>query len=302
MQELDAMRIYLRVAELAGFSAAAANLGIPKSTVSSAIQQLEDDLGTRLLHRTTRKVQMTQDGQVFYQRCKDLLADVEELKTLFRQDPAALAGRLRVDMPLAIARDLVLPHLPEFLQQHPGLELELSSTDRQVDIIGEGFDCVLRVGELKDSSLIARPLGYYRIVSCASPAYLQRTGTPTTLEELRRHQLVNYVQTLGGHDPGFEYYDPQSSGQLRYFPMSGNLTVNNSESYLQACLAGIGIIQAPKSGMLPYLQSGQLVEILPQYQSPPIPVAFVYPNRRHLPKRVRVFMDWVEALVLPRLE
>ena len=159
-----------------------------------------------------------------------------------------------------------------------------------------------RIGELEDSSLIARPLGYYRIVSCASPAYLERFGTPATLEDLKCHQLVNYVQTLGGRDPGFEYYDPQSPGQRRYFPMAGNLTVNNSESYLQACLAGIGVTQAPESGMLPYLQTGQLIEILPQYQSPPIPASFVYPNRRHLPKRVRVFMDWVEVLIVPRLE
>ena len=152
MNQLEAMQIYVRVADLASFTQAAESMGIAKASVSAAVRQLEGVLGTRLLHRTTRKVQMTQDGQVFYERCKDLLADVDEIQTLFHKDPASLRGRLRVDMPLAVARDVLVPNLPDFLSAHPELEIELSSTDRKVDLIREGFDCVLRVGVLSDSS------------------------------------------------------------------------------------------------------------------------------------------------------
>ena len=183
MNPLDRMQIFARVAELASFTQAAQVLGIPKATASLAVQQLEAQLGTRLLHRTTRRVQLTQDGQVYYERCKDLLDDVEELQALFQQPGgAALRGRVRIDMSTGIARQLVLPRLPELLQHHPLLEVELSSTDRRVDLVREGFDCVVRVGQLADSGLIARPLGQLRIINCVSPGYLEKVGEPQTLE------------------------------------------------------------------------------------------------------------------------
>ena len=190
MNQLDAMHVFVRVAELASFTRAADSLGLPKASASTAVQQLENLLGTRLLHRTTRKVQTTQDGQVFYERCKDLLADVDELQGMFRQAPQALRGRLRVDMPSGMAHSVVIPRLPEFLDLHPQLELELSSADRRVDLVREGFDCVVRVGTLGDSALIARPLGQFRVANCASPTYLQRYGVPRTLEDLATHRLV----------------------------------------------------------------------------------------------------------------
>lgn len=300
MNQIEAMHIYQRVAELAGFTAAADSLGLPKATVSAAVQQLEALLGTRLLHRTTRKVQMTQDGQVFYERSKDLLADMEELQTLFRNEQSALRGRLRVDMPQAVARDVVIPRLQEFLHEHPQLEIELSSTDRRVDVVREGFDCVLRVGTLADSSLIARPVGEYRLINCASAAYLAAKGTPRTLDDLASHQLIHYVTVLGGRSPGFEYLDPADKG-TRFLPMQGALTVNNTESYLGGCLAGLGIIQVPEAGVVPYLDSGQLLEILPDLRPAPMPVTLIYANRRHLPKRVQAFMAWMETIMQPRL-
>ena len=301
MNPIQAMQIYVRVAELASFTQTAESMGLPKASISTAIQQLEAELGTRLLHRTTRRVQMTQDGQVFYERCKDLLADTEELLGLFRDDQAVLKGRLRVDMPSAVARDVVLPRLPEFMQTHPALEIELSSTDRRVDLVREGFDCVLRVGVLGDSSHIARTLGDYRMVNCASPAYISSFGLPEYPGDLAGHRLIHYVSTFGTRDSGFEYVDPESPGSVKYIAMPGALTVNNSDAYYGACLAGLGMIQVPDAGVRAALDNGQLIELMPQYRAAPMPVSLVYANRRHQPRRVQVFMNWLEAIIRPRL-
>ena len=292
MNTLEAMQAFVRVAELASFTQAAERLGLPKASVSQAVQRLEAEVGSRLLHRTTRRVRLTQDGQVFYERCKDLLADMDELQGMFRQSPNQLSGRLRVDMPTAVARHRVLPRLPDFLNAHPGLSIELSSTDRRVDLVREGFDCVLRIGSLEDSGLIARPLGQLSQINCASPAYLARFGTPQGLDELARHQLVHYQHNLGGKPAGWEWLDGQ---QLRHLPMAGTVTVNSTETYQAACLAGLGLIQAPATGLRPLIEAGLLVEVLPAFRAPPLPVALLYANRRQLPRRVQVFMDWLTA-------
>ncbi|WP_428827570.1 LysR family transcriptional regulator [Azonexus sp. IMCC34842] len=301
MNQIEAMQIYVRVAELASFTQAAQRLGLPKASISTAVQRLENLLGTRLLHRTTRRVQMTQDGLAFYERCTDLLADMEEVQGMFRANPAELAGRLRVDMPLIMARDLVTPQLPAFMAAHPQLAVELSSTDRLVDPVREAFDCVVRVGTVSDSSLIARGLGYYRMINCVSPAYVTRFGTPQSLDELTGHRLVHYVPTLGTKSPGFEYLDANNGNQTRFLPMPGALTVNNSEAYQAACLAGLGLIQAPEVSLRPLIDAGRLVEVLPAYRAHPMPVSLLYANRRHLPRRTRLFMAWLAELLHPRL-
>jgi DNA-binding transcriptional LysR family regulator len=295
------LRIYGRVAELASFSAAAASLGLPKATVSTAVQRLEAALGTRLLHRTTRRVSMTHDGRTVFERGRDLVDDVDELRQHFRGDDAALAGRLRVDMPLAIAREVVVPRLPEFLRAHPKLEIELSSTDRRVDLVREGFDCVLRVGTLGDTTLVARPLGEYRIVNCASREYVARHGVPRSLAALSRHRLVHYAPVLGSPPDGFEYADPADPARSRYVAMDGSVTVNNSDAYLGACLAGLGIVQVPEAGVREPLADGRLVQVLPKFRPPPMPVSLVYAHRRHLPRRVQVFMAWIGAVLADRL-
>ena len=293
MIALDRMHIFTRVAELASFTQAADVLGLPKASVSNAVQQLEAALGTRLLHRTTRRVQPTQDGQAFYERCKDLLADVDELQTMFQQAGAqALRGRVRVDMPTAQARQAIIPRLPELLQLHPLLELEISSTDRRVDLVREGFDCVLRAGPVLDAGLIARPVGLMRMVNVASPAYLQTHGVPHTLDDLARHQLVHYAPTLGAKTTGFEVALPDGKA-LRTITMTGAITVNNAEAYTAACLAGLGIVQVPAVGAQPLLKTGQLVALLPGHVAPPMPLNLLYANRRNLSRRVRVVMDWL---------
>ncbi|HTU67501.1 MAG TPA: LysR family transcriptional regulator [Steroidobacteraceae bacterium] len=299
MNTLESMQVFMRVAEQASFTRAADSLGLLKATVSQAVAQLENSLGTRLLHRTTRKVQMTLDGHAYYDRCKELLADVESVQTMFQRSGEAVRGRLRVDLPLRLARSYVIPRLPEFLRAHPQIEFELSTTDRLVDPVQEGFDCVLRVGASRDPQLIARPVGQLEFINVASADYLQRRGTPRTLEDLATHDLVHYTSVLGSRSEGFEY--PGGEGGFKLLAMSGPVVVNSSDAYHAACLAGLGIIQAPELGMREELARGEVVEILPQLIPAPMPVSLLYAHRRNLPKRVRVFMDWVAEVVQPVL-
>jgi DNA-binding transcriptional LysR family regulator len=299
MNSIDAMRMFVRVAELASFTQAADSLGLPKSSVSTALQKLEAELATQLLHRTTRRVRMTADGQQFYERCRDLLADLDEVQTMFQRSGQSLTGRLRVDMSSGLARHQVIPALPAFMAAHPALQLELSCSDRRVDLVREGFDCVVRVGTVADSSLIARPLGAFEILNCASPTYLRTYGTPQTLDALSTHTLIHYTSTFGGPADGWEYRD--EDGRYRSLPMAGALVVNSTEAYQEACVAGLGFIQAPASGLRALLDRGALVEVLPQYRAEPMPVTLLYPQRRNLSRRVRLFMDWLEQTLAPHL-
>jgi DNA-binding transcriptional LysR family regulator len=305
MSTLDQMQIFTRVAELASFTQAADALSLPKASVSNAVQQLEANLGTRLLHRTTRKVHLTQDGQAFYERCKDLLVDMDELQTMFQQPGVQpLRGRVRLDMSNGLARRAVVPNLPKLLAEHPQLEVEISSTDRRVDLVREGFDCVVRVGNVSEPGLVARSLGHMRMANCASPAYLQKHGIPKTLADLANHHLVHYVSTLGAKSVGFEYAQmgkgtggaPDSS-----LPMQGAVTVNNAIAYQEACLAGLGLIQVPAVGVGDFIAQGRLLYVLPQHVASPMPVTLLYANRRNLSKRVRVVMDWLAAIVQAHL-
>jgi DNA-binding transcriptional LysR family regulator len=298
MNELDTIQIFLKVAELGSFSGAARQLGLPNATVSSAVRQLEANLGTRLLQRTTRRVQMTQEGEAFYARSRDLIGDFDALRTMFRGGADMLAGRLRIDMSVAMAARIVLPRLHEFMARHPQLLVDLGTADRRVDVIREGYDCVLRAGTLQDSSLVARPLGSYRLVNCASPAYLRAYGTPRTLDDLARHRVVHYDAQLGGSAPCWEWFDGE---RTRTAPVGATLTVNGTVAYEMACVAGLGLIQAPEAGLRERLGDGSLVEVLPDYRPAPMPLAFVYPTRRHVPARALAFMDWAQALLAPYL-
>lgn len=299
MPSVETLQLFVRVAELASFTQAAQSLGLPKASASTAVQRLETSLGTRLLHRTTRRVQLTHDGQVYYERCRDLLADLDDMQNMFQPTTHGLRGRLRVDMPMRMAQDLIIPRLPEFLRAHPQIELELSSTDRRVDLVREGFDCVLRVGPLSDSSLVARPLGRMGMANLASPAYLAAHGEPQTLQALSGHRLVHYVSSLGQRCPGFEWQDAE--GQVHFEPMGGVLTVSDSGAYNAACLAGLGIIQVPVHGREVEFADGRLRPILQQFQAAPMPVHLLYPHRRQLPRRVQVFMQWLADQVTPWL-
>ncbi|MDA7415582.1 LysR family transcriptional regulator [Xenophilus arseniciresistens] len=292
--DLNALRIYLLVAESASFTRAAERLGLTRARVSAVVQQLEAELGTRLLARTTRSVRVTPDGQLFAERAQALLLDSEELQALFQRQPAALRGRLRVDMPGQLASQVLIPRLPEFLSAHPQIELELSSTDRRVDLVHEGFDCVIRAGSLRESGLVARPLGCMPQINVASPAYLATYGVPRSLEDLAQHRLVRYSSTLAGAVQGWEY---TQDGEPRMLPMAAVLTVNNTVAYEAACLAGLGLIQAPAQGLGEWLKQGALVEVLPEHRAEPLPVTLLYAHRRQVARRVQAFMDWVAGVL-----
>ncbi|NTY35353.1 MULTISPECIES: LysR family transcriptional regulator [Burkholderia cepacia complex] len=298
MQNLDALLIFARVAEMTSFTRAAESLGIQKGRVSMVIRGLERDMGVALLHRTTRRVQLTEDGRAFYLRARDLLAEVQELQSMFSGNGAPLRGRLRVDMPTELARSVVVPALPQLMAAYPELELELSSTDRRVDLVQEGFDCVIRLGPIVDETLIARPLGKLRMTNAASPSYLARYGIPHTLDDLRSqgHRMVHYTLTLGARHAGWEYPDGDRYASL---PLPSAMQVNSVQTYHAAGLAGIGLIQAGYSALAHHIESGALVEVLPDLRPEPLAASLVVAHRRNLSPRVRAFMDWIERLLEP---
>lgn len=296
--ELHELQVFARVAELGSFTRAGEQLGLAKGRVSAAVQRLEAQLGTRLLQRTTRHVRLTPDGEQFLARCRDLLADAEQLRGMFQPAAAGLRGRLRLDLPSTFARDVVIPRLPQFLASHPLLEIGISSTDHRVDVVREGFDCVLRIGALADSELVSRPLGELPMCNLASPAYLRAHGTPVSLEDLAHHRVVHYAARLGTHGAGWEY---QQDGVVRVHPMRSTVVVNGTDAYQAACLAGLGLIQAPVRGTRRLVEAGQLVEVLPQFTAAPLPVSLVYPHRRQVPPRVQAVMQWLAQVVAPEL-
>jgi DNA-binding transcriptional LysR family regulator len=294
MDRLEQMTVFARVAEMESFTGAARSLGLPKTTVSLAVQQLEERIGARLLHRTTRRVHLTQDGALFYERCKDLLADAEDVETLFQRQPEALTGRIRVDMPTRMARLHVIPKLSQFLDIHPAVELELGCTDRPVDLVRDGYDCVVRVGTVEDSGLVARRIGEYRVINVASTAYLKQHGTPRCLQDLEKHYIVQWAQVLGAKPFGFEYLE---GGECKELAMRGRITVNNAEAYLAACVAGLGIIQVPEVPFDEERNRRHLVEILPKLHGKPMPITILFPHRRKLSRRVRAFIEWLERVL-----
>ena len=231
---------------------------------------------------------------MLYERSKDLLSGMDEIESLFSADDAELAGRLRIDLPTMMARRVIVPALPRFLERFPRLDVEISCTDRQVDLLREGFDCVMRIGMLSDLDVVARPVGRLSMRNCASPAYLERHGLPRSLEDLADHRLVHYVRNLGARSAGFEY---EQGGELRFQAMAGVVTVNNAEAYSAACLAGLGLIQVPAVGVDEHLRDGELVSLLEPWQARAMPVSLLYARQRHVPRRVQAFMNWLSVLL-----
>ncbi|MFT7775321.1 LysR substrate-binding domain-containing protein [Roseateles sp.] len=299
--DLAALRVFLQVAELAHFSRAADELGLPKGRVSQVVRELEARLGSRLFQRTTRRVSLTSDGELLAERARSLLADASEIEALFQQD-RQLGGRLRVDMPVRLALGRVLPALPGFLAEHPGLQVELSCSDRRVDLVEEGFDCVLRVGAVHDPLLVARPLGRVSLINVASPAYLAARGTPRTPDDLlaQGHALVHYSQTWADRRPRFDWVG--GDGRPHSVHLPARVSVNHTDAYEVAALAGMGIVQAPHIGLQAALAQGRLVRVLAGFEPAPLPVNLVMSQRRHTPRRVRVFMDWLASLLAADLD
>jgi DNA-binding transcriptional LysR family regulator len=294
LDRIDLFRIFARVVEAASFTRAADTLGLPRSSVSAAVAELEGRVGARLLHRTTRKVSPTQDGVAFYERCLRLMTDVEETEGLFRQSASKPSGKLRIDVPGRIGRLIVAPALPAFLDEYPDIDIDLGVTDRAVNLIGDSVDCVLRVGPLSESTLIARPIGRLTLSNVASPGYLAHHGAPQTPGDLAGHLAVNYASPSTGRVEAWEWME---GGELRTLPMRGRVTVNSAEAYIACYLAGLGLIQIPAYDVRQHLGAGELVDVMPDHRAESMPMTLLYPHRQHLSRRVQVFADWLEGLL-----
>ena len=299
MDRMDALKIFVRVTELKSFSRAAEDLAMPRATISAAVAQLEAALGTRLLQRTTRKLSLTEDGSSMLERAHMLLDEFEALHHQFRPHSAPLNGKLNVDLPSRIARRIVIPALSQFLAHHPDLNITVGADDKIVDLVENGIDCAIRVGPLSESSLVAKPLGILEMINCASPAYMQAHAQLENLDDLAVHQGIHYGSKRNGHlnatETNWQYVD--SDGLEKTTTIPCRISVHTVETYIASAVAGLGLIQVPAFDVSDLLNEGKLTEVMPRWRPAPMPVHVLYPHRKHLSPRVRVFMEWVAALI-----
>lgn len=295
MDRFEAMRVFSRVVERRSFTLAAEDTGLPRSTVTDAVKQLEARLGVRLLQRTTRHVSPTLDGEAYYRRCLTILSDIEDAESAFAG--AKPKGLLRVDVHGKLARHFVLPGLPAFLKEYPDIQMYMSEGDRLVDLIREGIDCVLRVGDLQDSDMIARRVALLEEVTCASPDYIARFGLPKNIDDLGGHQMIGFWSTaIGGLLP-LEF---TVAGGIRSVSLPTVVSVNGADTLAAAARLGLGIMQAPRYSLEEDLRNGTLVAILPDNPPSRTPVSLLYPRSRQLSPRVRVFIDWLSREFVTR--
>jgi DNA-binding transcriptional LysR family regulator len=288
MDRFETMRLFVRLVERRSFTAAAADLGLPRSTASEVLRSLEAHLGVRLLERTTRHVTATLDGEEYYRRCVAILSEVEEAESAMRD--AQPRGLLRFDAHPLLTRTSILPNLPEFLARHPLIELQIGQGDRLVDLVREGVDCVIRAGQLEDSGMIQRSLGTIAEITVASPAYLAKHGTPKTPDALDGHQMVGFISSRTGDVLPLEF---SVGGALREIVLPSRIRVNNSDTMADLARLGFGLMQAPRYRFEEDLASGALVEVLPNFPPSPTPLSALYPQNRQLTLRLRVFLDWI---------
>lgn len=293
MDRLAALELFTRIVESGSFSRAAAGLNIPRATATHAIKQLEANLATRLLERTTRQVRATPEGQAFYERCVLILGELADAESSLRNLASNPSGPLRVDVSSTQAARLLLPYIDDFHRRYPRIELTVTCSDRLVDLVGEGVDLVIRAGQPRDSTLVARPLAQMPQLICASPAYLAEHGTPQHPDDLARHQAVRFVASSGTVEYPFELI---VDGQLQRYPAKGWMAVNDAESYGVCALRGCGLVQLPWYHVEDDVRSGRLIEVLGQWRSPAMQVTALYPYRKQLSARVRVFVDWLREV------
>jgi DNA-binding transcriptional LysR family regulator len=293
MNMLQAMEVFVEVVDAGGFGRAADRLQLQRPAITKAVQQLERQLGVQLLHRTTRKISLTAEGAAFYARCNRLLGDVAETLSSFSLTRPA-AGPVRVDVPISLAKNIVIPALPDFHDRFPEIVLTLRSSDHHVDLVEESIDCAVRLGELEDSSLTVRRIGSVPMMTCAAPSYIERYGEPVTLEALDDHVAANFLidHTRRTMDWSFTAPEGVVSKSLR-----SSIVVDESEALVGCAVAGLGLVQAPQLALLPHVQTGALVEVLAQYPPPPKAISLLSTDRRFKKPAVQAFADWVQAVV-----
>ena len=295
MDRFASMGVFAKAAELGSFSAAADVLSMSPQLVGKHVQMLEQHLGVRLLNRTTRRQSLTEIGRTFYERARNILADVEAAEDLAAETRVAPRGRLRVNAPVTFGVHALAPNLPEYLKMFPDVSIELMLSNRFVDVTDEGYDLVFRVGELADSGLIARALAPYRLVLCAAPSYLAGREPLKTPMDLQRHDCLGFAYgSLRTH------WDFEGRGGRVSIPLSSRVMMDNGEALLAAARAGLGVILQPTEMLLPEIDAGRLVAILPEYPAPSRPFHILYaPDRRPTPK-LRSFIDFAVAAFGPK--
>ena len=294
MDQIQAMRIFTRVVEAGTFTRAADSLSLPKATVTKHVQALEERLRVKLLNRTTRRVTVTADGAAYYERTVRVLADLDDIEASMTNARANPLGRLRVDVGTSVAQLLIIPHLAEFQARYPDIQLDLGVSDRPVDLIGDNVDCVIRGGALSDQSLVARRIGNLEFITVASPDYLARKGTPVhPLEVEEKHSSLLYFSPQSGRHYPLEFRKGTESIDI-HGPYQ--VSVNEANAYVSAAVQGLGIAQITSFQAQRHLQSGALVQLLPEWTQPLLPVYVVYPPNRHLSAKVRAFVDWAAEL------
>jgi len=292
MNKLQAMEVFVHVVDAGGFTRAAEQLHMPKATVSTLIQGLENALSVKLLNRTTRQVNVTTDGAAYYEHCLRILADIRDAEDSLSRTHASPSGRLRVEVPSALGQRVIIPSLPQFYQRYPDIAMEMGCGDRPAHLIEEGVDCAVRSGDLPDSTLIARRIGVMHFTTCAAPAYLAQHGRPSHPDELPQYQCISYIlpnkQVLA--------WDFERAGNSIRRTPPGRFAVNNAEALMMAGLAGLGIMQLPSFLVDDCLRNGQLERVLDDWGIDPVPLHVVYPQSRHLSATVRAFVEWVSEL------
>lgn len=291
MDRLENMNAFVHIVEAGGISAAAERLEVAKSVISRRLKELEAHLGVQLFHRTTRQMNLTDSGRAFYEQSVRILADVLEAEHAVSQSHGALKGNLRVAVPLSFGLMHLGPAITEFLQTHPAIRFDLDFDDRQVDLLAEGFDLAIRIASLPDSSLIARRLAPIQAIMCASPAYLEQMGVPRTPGELIRHRCLAY--NLISNSDNWSVYD--ATGQLIKTRITPYLKAGNGEFLRDAAIAGLGIVLLPAFIVYREIERGTLLPILTDYHYPQLAAYAVYPQTRHLSRRVRVFIDFLSG-------
>jgi len=309
VDQLLALRVFVRIAESGAFSRAADSMNIPRPTVTKLVQDLERHLGTKLLQRTTRRVSVTPEGAAYYERAARLIADLDEMDESTARARAQPRGRIRVDVGSVLANMILIPALPSLRARHPELHVDLGVSDRPIDLIGEGVDCVIRGGELADTSLVARRIADLDWVTCASPLYLGARGVPSHPSELVSrepgpkdkarvpgHAIVGYFSSLSGKAFPLEFH---KGGEQLLVHGQAVVAVNESTAHLSALLSGVGLGQAFKFMVGPHLRSGRLRTVLDDWTRPRHPLHVVYPSSRHLSAKLRLFVDWVAEVFAP---
>ncbi|MUG95624.1 LysR family transcriptional regulator [Scytonema sp. UIC 10036] len=294
MDKLNSLTIFTRAAQTRNFALAAQQLGISPSTVSKAVSRLEERLGTRLLQRTTRSITLTDDGTRFYNRCCQILEDIEEAESELNRAQSHPFGTLRIGMVPSFARIHVMPALPEFAERYPDVNLELFLSDRYVDLIEEGFDGVVRVGKSPDSNFAMQSLASARLVVCASPNYFSRYGVPQTPEDLLHHNCINYVVPQTGRIREWTFQNGKKRLQL---PVNGRFCIDNAEASVEAAIAGTGIIQLYNFVVGQAINQGQLVPILSNYAPAKVPISLIYAQKRYLCAKGQVFIEFLQKLI-----